>query len=274
MNNHDLIPQFFRLTASLSATEVSLARKILGDAQPFNIYFNAALAAKEKTKMIKRWIHFSRAGGLTMGIDFDDLRVFSTLGSIDDEVADIIGNNPRRTEFHVPFDFVERLKAIGINRLLREDHLRYYSLQRLTPFEGDFSNLRRLSKADLPLVEQFYTTNYDGTIFSSWMIEQPFWGLFLDGQLTAAGGTIVIDKLGCAANIGNFLTAPSSRGRGYGKIVAQRLINDLIEMGLQTFTLGTTEENIAAWKTYEAVGFRLLEQRAEIEFSAVSNVGE
>lgn len=272
MNNQDIIPQFFKRTASLTSDEVSLARKILGDAQPFNIYFNAALT--EGGGHDKRWIHFSKAGGLMMGIDFDDLRVFSTVGPVDDEVTDVIGKNPRRTEFHVPFEYVERLKATGQKRLLRENQLRYYSLQRSATFNENFEGIRRLAKNDLILVEQFYSENYDGTIFSSWRIEQPFWGLFLDGQLAAAGGTIVIDSLGSAANIGNFLTAPNYRGRGYGKLVAKRLINDLIDMGLKTFTLGTTEENIAAWKTYEGLGFRLMEQRAEIEFSEVSKRAE
>jgi ribosomal protein S18 acetylase RimI-like enzyme len=268
MSNQDLIPQFFKRMNSLSAVEVSLARKILGDAQPFNIYFNAALT-NDGVSNDKRWIHFSRAGGLTMGIDFDGLRVFSTVGPFDDEIIEVMGKNPLRTEFHVPFECAQKLKAVGENRLRRENRLRYYSLRRSAPFEEADEILRRLTKDDLPLVEKFYSENYDGTIFSSWMIDQPFFGLFLDGQLTAAGGTIVIDSLGSAANIGNFLTAPSYRRRGYGKIVVKWLINHLIEMGLQTFTLGTTEENIAAWKTYEGVGFRLLEQRAEIEFSAI-----
>jgi hypothetical protein len=44
MGNLDPIPQFFKRTALLTDDEISLARKILGNAQPFKIYFNAALA--------------------------------------------------------------------------------------------------------------------------------------------------------------------------------------------------------------------------------------
>lgn len=78
----------------------------------------------------------------------------------------------------------------------------------------------------------------------------------------------MIDWNDRAANIGNFLTIPKFRGMGFGKIVAKKLINELINQGITTFTLGTTEENVPAWKTYESIGFSLLERRVEIEFSA------
>jgi ribosomal protein S18 acetylase RimI-like enzyme len=149
------------------------------------------------------------------------------------------------------------------------NELKYYILQRQDLFQENFEGIRRLLKEDLALVERFYSKNYDGTIFSPWILELPFFGKFRDGQLIAAGGSIVIDELGNAANIGNFLTAPDFRRQGIGKLLTKRLINELINLGITTFTLGTTEENIFAWKAYESVGFSLLERRKEIEFAAL-----
>lgn len=210
----------------------------------------------------------SQLGGVIMGIDFDGLRIFSIVGQIEDEAIEVIATNPLRTEFHVLDKNAARIRDLAKGRILREDRLRYYLLKRSELFRENFAGIRQLDMRDLPEVERFYSSYYDGTIFSSWMLEQPFFGLFKGGELVAAGGIVVIDTHGKAANIGNFLTAPAFRGRGHGKLVAKRLINNLMESGIRIFTLGTTEENIAAWKTYEAVGFQLIEQRTEIEISA------
>ena len=157
---------------------------------------------------------------------------------------------------------------LGGSRVLRRDRLKYYILEKDKPFPGARDDIRRLEKVDIDLVRNFYKSHYSGAIFSAWMLELPFWGLFVNQELVAAGGAIVIDRYGKAANIGNFLTSPKFRGNGYGKTIAKTLINDLMDDGVSIFTLGTTEENISAWKTYESVGFKLLERRVEIEFSS------
>ncbi|MGZ3695422.1 MAG: GNAT family N-acetyltransferase [Bdellovibrionota bacterium] len=263
----DSVPKYFKRASALSHDEISLSRKIIAAAQPFEIYFNAAFEALENGQD-NRWFYLCESTGLIMGVDFDGLRIFSLIGEIDDEILSVIGKNPRRTEFHIPDRYAVALKALGNSRFVKQSKLRYYFLRQNGFFQDDFSCLQRLSVKDLSEVKQFYSQHYSGTIFSSWMLEQPFFGLFAEGNLVAAGGTIAVDKVGEAANIGNFLTAPAFRGRGYGKLVAKRLINELKKTGIKIFTLGTTEENIAAWKTYEAVGFSLLKQITEIEFSA------
>ncbi|MES2803708.1 MAG: GNAT family N-acetyltransferase [Bdellovibrionota bacterium] len=272
MNPMKDIPNNFKRTSSLSHDDIAMARKILEGKQPFSIYLNAAIEDL-KNGNNNRWFHFSSAGGLIMGIDFDELRVISIIGDVEDEMLFIIAKNPMRTEFHLTKKYADRLLDIGKDRLLREHHLKYYLLNQEKPFCENLNGLRPLSKSDISLVERFYSNNYDGTIFSSWMLEQPFWGLFIGENLIAAGGAIAVDKFGLAANIGNFLTAPQYRGRGYGKVVTRKLIDDLMRIGIKTFTLGTTEENIPAWKTYESVGFQLLEKRVEIEFSSILRHG-
>jgi ribosomal protein S18 acetylase RimI-like enzyme len=107
--------------------------------------------------------------------------------------------------------------------------------------------------------------NYPETVFSSWMLEQPFVGLYERGLLTATGGTIILNGDLRTCNIGNFLTASTARGRGLAKIVAKHLIVLLQEEGIKIFTLGTTEENIPAWRAYEAIGFRIQETRPQFD---------
>ena len=97
------------------------------------------------------------------------------------------------------------------------------------------------------------------------MLESPFIGLFEDAELVATGGTVIWSKALKSANIGNFLTASHTRGRGLAKTVARHLIYVLHHQGVSYFTLGTTEKNQSAWKTYEAIGFKLRESRVQID---------
>jgi predicted nuclease of predicted toxin-antitoxin system len=129
--------------------------------------------------------------------------------------------------------------------------------------------IRILNTDDLPFVEKFYAENYDTTIFSAWMLEQPFIGLFVDNVLASAGGAAVLDTISGVANIGNFLTLSKFRGRRYAQMVAKALMNELMNRGFSLFTLGTTEENVAAWRAWESIGFRLLERRVELELKAL-----
>lgn len=267
MLNLDAIPSLFKPMSVLTPAEISKCHSIIGEAQPHKIYLNAALEALKRGED-NRWLHFSNSGGLTTGIDFDNLRVFTTVGAIDEDVLYVIARNSRRTEFHVPSEYAVKLKSIAPDRVLREDKLRYYLLKKSVPFIENFEGLRSLNLSDLTIVQTFYD-QYDGTIFSSWMLEQAFWGLFHEGRLISAGGTVVTDNVGKAANVGNFLTDKYHRGRGYGRLVVKKLINDLIQKGITTFTLGTTEENFSACRTYESVGFQLIEERVEIEFTEI-----
>ncbi len=268
MQSKDEIPTLFTRASNISENQRELAQRILRGRQPFQMYFNAALE-DAKGGVDNRWFYFSRLGGMVLGIDFDDLRIFSIVGDVDDQVLSAVATNSRRTEFHVSVEDAERIKVIGSRRVIREARLRYYQLARRTRFPEEKADVRRLESTDLEMVRTFYARNYDGTIFSEWMLGHPFIGLFIDGLMVSCGGTVVLDRAGKAANIGNFSTDPSSRGRGYGKIVAKALVNRLIDEGIEVFTLGTTEENVPAWKTYEAVGFGLLENRIELEFGVL-----
>jgi len=259
--------ELFKKTSDLTAEEIQTIRRLLSGKQPFSIYFNAALDDLQHG-LDNRSFHLNSEQGVAMGIDFDGLRIFSIVGKVGDEAVAVITADARRTEFHVTPEYADLIVKLAGSRITRKAQLKYYVLHRTDPYVLPPHDVRLLTPTDLPLVQRFYAQNYDATIFSAWMLEQPFVGLFANDTLVSAGGTIVMDKIDRAANVGNFLTAPAYRGRGHVQTVAKVLINELLRLGFSTFTLGTTEENVAAWQAWEAVGFRLLERRIEIETRA------
>src|SRR3546814_16474744 len=69
-----------------------------------------------------------------------------------------------------------------------------------------------------------YAAHYPATIFSSWMLAEPFLGLFEDGRLLACGGVTVSNRAMGAANLGNVLTHSGHRGRGLARTVVCSLV--------------------------------------------------
>ncbi len=261
--------ELFKKTSELTEAEIAAIRVLVLDQQPFSSYFNAALNDLNRG-LDNRIFHLKEDSGLAMGIDFDGLRIMSIVGEIGKDTVREIAQDNRRTEFHVGRADADVIETVSGPRVVRRAELKYYALERHEAFELDSLpsvETRLLNVLDLHFVEKFYAENYQSTIFSSWMLDQPFIGLFVDKALASAGGAAVLDTVSGAANIGNFLTLSKFRGRRYAQIVAKALINDLIKKGFSLFTLGTTEENIAAWRAWEAVGFQLLERRVELEIA-------
>jgi RimJ/RimL family protein N-acetyltransferase len=145
--------------------------------------------------------------------------------------------------------------------------LSLYRLDAPTLLESD-PRCRRLEPEDESIVAVFFARHYASTIFSSWMLAQHFYGLFEQNELRACGGVVVSSRKIGSANLGNFLTSPDHRGRGLAGAVASTLIHALEADGLHTFVLGTTEENLPARRTYERLGFHLVETRPQVDLCA------
>jgi len=118
------------------------------------------------------------------------------------------------------------------------------------------------------IVAVFLARNYPSTIFSPWMLAQHFYGLFEHNELRSCGGVVVSNLKHGSANLGNFLSSPNHRRRGLAGAVASTLIHDLEAEGLYTFVLATTEENVPARRTYERLGFHVVETRPQVDVCA------
>lgn len=172
-------------------------------------------------------------------------------------------------ELHVESNHLDALLGMCGERVLKVDDLLYCRLDYNTPLSLD-SRCRLLTASDYGQVKVFFDQFYPETVFSRWMLDLPFCGLFEDGVLVATGGTIIWNKDIKMCNIGNFLTHPGHRGKGLGKATARHLVALLHNEGMRTFSLGTNELNRPAQRVYESLGFQLVERRKQIDLRKVS----
>lgn len=265
----DLMPQF-KQTSSLTRGEIDWCRTYLHGKPPFSLYFEGALDAL-KHGLDNRSIYFGKSrNGLILKIQFDDISVSTTLGKLQPEELKLTLSGSSKAELHVPPEHAKVLMPHCSGRLQGVQRLRYYHMEVCQAGQAE-SRCRTLGRQDFRMLQAFFHAHYPETVFSSWMLDSPFVGLFENGELMATGGTIIWSKPQRSANIGNFLTATHARGRGLAKIVARHLMYLLHREGISHFTLGTTEENRAAWRTYEAIGFTLRESRVQIDLSEDGN---
>jgi ribosomal protein S18 acetylase RimI-like enzyme len=84
----------------------------------------------------------------------------------------------------------------------------------------------------------------------------PFCGVRVGGALVAAGGTHTVSTRYGIAAIGNILTLPAHRGRGYAMAVTGAVVAELLANGCRTVLLNVAEENQTAVRLYTRLGFQ------------------
>jgi ribosomal protein S18 acetylase RimI-like enzyme len=127
---------------------------------------------------------------------------------------------------------------------------------RLAPAEG----VVRLGPADLERLQQLYAdgepTGEAPGFFTASMLEQGVYcGVFEGEALVAAAGThLVVPSEGVGA-VGNVYTRRDRRGQGLAARVSGVVAGELLRMGLRTIVLNVAQDNGAAIRAYERVGF-------------------
>lgn len=249
---------------ALSRADLALLDALVGDHPVFRVYLAAGLEAERKGGGRRFGLIGRERKGAALGIAFDDLDVVTGIGRL--AVEEELGlATPRRTELHLDAEAAERVASALGQRVFHSRGMRYYRLDGRPSAPPD-DRCRRLDRDDLEAARSLFRAHYDETIFSDWMLDQPFFGIFEDAALVACGG--VISLADGIANIGNFLTRPDARGRGLAKAVAATLADALVDAGAEVITLGTTDDNLAACRVYEAMGFHCFDRRAQLGLAA------
>lgn len=256
-------------TATLSVAARECARRILAHHAHFHLYFEAALAAQADLQTHRQILIGAGLAGVALSIDFAGVTIRTTVGELaPDEIREAI-TTLRPAELHLePAHLAPALGWVK-DRIIARKSLRYYRLDAAVRFAMD-PRCRWLGRDDEPLVSACFRDHYPTTVFSSWMLDDKFLGLFEGGELLACGGVIVRNRPLRAANIGNMLTHPAHRGRGLAKAVARSLIGALAAEEMSVFLLAATEDNPAAWHAYQAVGFRLVDTRPQLDLAAAA----
>jgi GNAT superfamily N-acetyltransferase len=252
----------FRGLAELSDAERARIRARLAGHPLFRLYFEAGLDAAARGDHSRSAL-IGGGDGVVLSIDFDAMTVRTTIGSLTSAELDAACAVARKAELHVEPGHREAALARCAGRVLSDQTLRYY--HRPVGAEPDPDRrCRRLTQADYPKVAALFADHYPTTIFSRWMLDDTLIGLFEDGDLVACGGVVARHAGLATVNLGNFLTVPARRGRGLARVVMAAVLASVAADGIRLATLGTTLENRAAWRGYEAAGFAVLEERSEL----------
>jgi len=121
--------------------------------------------------------------------------------------------------------------------------------------------VERLSLADLPALRELYADGRDtGEVpdfFSPDMMENGvFYGVREGAAFAGAAGTHLVAESESVGAVGNVYTRRDRRGRGLAARVTSAVTQELLGMPLRTVALNVNQNNAAAVRVYEKLGYR------------------
>ena len=140
------------------------------------------------------------------------------------------------------------------------------SMWRMALEPGDFrpvgaAGAVRLGVAALQAVRALYADGEDlgqsPDFFSGDMLEQGvFFGIWEAETLIAVAGTHLVSPQDSVGAVGNVYTRRDRRGRGLAAAVTGAVTGELVSMGLRTIGLNVNQQNAAAMRVYERLGYQ------------------
>jgi ribosomal protein S18 acetylase RimI-like enzyme len=122
----------------------------------------------------------------------------------------------------------------------------------------DYSGVAPLMQQDLDELVRLYDESYPGHWFDPRMLQTgQYFGLRVNGRLINAAGVHVYSESYRVAAVGNVVTHPAHRNRGYGRCVTARLCRSLREK-VEHIGLNVKADNEAALACYRKLGFEIL----------------
>jgi predicted GNAT family acetyltransferase len=122
----------------------------------------------------------------------------------------------------------------------------------------DCSQVIRLTDNDLDDMLGLYKEGYRGNWFNARMLKtKQYFGLRLNNHLVSVAGIHVYSEKYKVAALGNIVTHPHYRGKGFGKSVTAGLCQSLSEH-IDNIGLNVKADNAAAIALYEHLGFEIV----------------
>lgn len=253
----------FRPLHELSEGERGRVGRVIGWHPIFRLYWEAGLEAAAAGDRSRSILLGGSGGGVALAIDFDDVTVRTVVGQLDDDELAAVCRVGRRAELHVEPALRQAVAALCRGHVLADQNIRYYARPVGSEPPAD-PRCRRLAADDYAMAAAFFRAHHPSTIFSRWMLDDTLIGLFEGGELIACGGVIGRHGGLATVNLGNFVTVPARRGEGLARVVMRALLASVGADGIRLATLGATAENRAACRSYEAMGFGVIDERAEL----------
>jgi predicted GNAT family acetyltransferase len=126
------------------------------------------------------------------------------------------------------------------------------------PGNIDFSQVIQLTNDDLNQMLQLYEEAYPGNWFDPRMLQtRQYFGIKIANRLISVAGIHVHSETYRVAALGNIVTHPDYRGRGFAQSVTARLCRSLLE-NVDHIGLNVKANNTVAIGLYEKLGFEIL----------------
>jgi ribosomal protein S18 acetylase RimI-like enzyme len=140
------------------------------------------------------------------------------------------------------------------------DYDRLTLMRRMALMANEFRPLERedivrLGSSDVASMMQLYV-HYPGHFFQPSQLEMGvYYGARSSGSLVAVSGTHVVSKTQRIAALGNIVTHPDFRGRGFAKAATSSVCQELFS-AVDLVCLNVADDNAPGIAAYEALGFR------------------
>jgi ribosomal protein S18 acetylase RimI-like enzyme len=175
------------------------------------------------------------------------------------------GRLPERFECHVD----ERsLPTLLLDHVAARGPFRHVKMQLGAPAPVDAlarEDVAVLTRDDLADVEALYATAYPGSWFHERRLETGrYVGLREDGRLVCVAGVHVHAPAHGVAALGDVATLSSARRRGLATATCASLCRLLRADGCTTIALNVREDNVAAIRAYERIGFAIVTRYLEV----------
>lgn len=128
--------------------------------------------------------------------------------------------------------------------------------------------LEGVRRAELAELDAFYTRCEAGAWNPIQFETGPYFVIEEAGRVVAAAGTHF--RYAGLAQIGNVMTDPAARGRGFASRVTAAVAQTLAHEGTETISLFVAEDNAPARHVYEKLGFRALRPLAAFRWRALA----
>jgi RimJ/RimL family protein N-acetyltransferase len=126
---------------------------------------------------------------------------------------------------------------------------------------GDFEGVVRLGSTHLPQIRALYRSETEPEFFREETVAKGvFYGVFEQANdqrsLISVAGTHLVCRSEGVAALGNVHTRKEYRNRGLAKKVTAAVVAELCRLGVTCVGLNVAEENAAAKRAYEQLGFK------------------
>lgn len=118
----------------------------------------------------------------------------------------------------------------------------------------DDPGVERLSPSDAPELNRLYRLGFGSWLPAQSIAEGVYYGLRIRGRIVAAAGTHIISRESRLAVVGNVMTAPEFRGRGYAKAVTAAVTAELLGF-CDDVVLNVRSDNPPALNAYRRIGY-------------------